>query len=287
MCIFNVKVGVVRSTRILVSLTSGGRQATVYENAVSVVGTTRRQSQAAKKAALEKKVKEDRNNANAMILPCPLSPGHDVIPLDFSKDSFSFAQLEKAFPQPRRTKARARKGRRDRSGGEKLKVVQVGAYSVSIAKSLLDLTLIDSDVFKVNEAILPALKERYSSGFGFVICAFNAANKIEPHPIGYIHDAPDVNSLFVPTLHIHDGEVHKKESFDHNIYSINTDNLSGSSPADLSKKYGTNAMLSMSEGLESKILGQYLAEINNIRRMAIRGMQDNVDHTFLLSTMAE
>eukprot|EP01128_Nolandella_sp_AFSM9_P009118 TRINITY_DN5756_c0_g1_i1.p1 TRINITY_DN5756_c0_g1~~TRINITY_DN5756_c0_g1_i1.p1 ORF type:complete len:285 (-),score=44.64 TRINITY_DN5756_c0_g1_i1:87-941(-) len=282
MCIFNTKVGVVRSTKILVAATAKGRQVTVYENAVSVVGgNTRKPGQYGKKAALEEQVREERNN-NAMILPCPLTEGSDIIPLNLSRDSFSFANLDKGFPEKPQLRSNARGSTNSFSFEKKLEVVQIGAYSVSIAKSLVDLSRIDTGVFKVNESILPALRERYSVRFGFVICAFNPANKIEPHPIGYVHDPPESKNLFVPTLHIHDGKVHQKENFDQNIYSVNTDEQSGQSPADLEKAYKTKPQKSVKAELKSKILNKDITKINNIRRMSVQGKKENVNYILKL-----
>jgi hypothetical protein len=38
------------------------------------------------------------------------------------------------------------------------------------------------------------------------------------HPMAFSFPRRDTKQLFFPTVHIHDGKVHKKADFDHNLY---------------------------------------------------------------------
>ena len=93
-----------------------------------------------------------------------------------------------------------------------MEVRSVGAYNVSVAYSLKDLTLIDEDVFKISK--------HYSEIYGFLIFVFNPKKLIKGHPIAYVHDLLPGDRLFVPCRHEH-GSSHKKPIFDHLIFTLN------------------------------------------------------------------
>ncbi len=76
-----------------------------------------------------------------MILPCPLKPGSKIQLLDLSNGAFDFKELESAFPSNKLK-------RRSRS----LEVFEIGAYNISVALSLDDLTRINTKVFQVINA---------------------------------------------------------------------------------------------------------------------------------------
>jgi hypothetical protein len=40
----------------------------------------------------------------------------------------------------------------------------------------------------------------------------------EAHPMAFTFPTRHADKLFFPTVHIHDGEVHEKEEFDHSLY---------------------------------------------------------------------
>ncbi len=49
----------------------------------------------------------------------------------------------------------------------------------------------------------------------------------KPHPMAFEFITRSPNTLFFPTIHIHDGEVHKEANFDHHLY-YQGDNFSNS-----------------------------------------------------------
>jgi hypothetical protein len=206
MCIFASAVAKVARTRILVAPTRDNRQLTVYENVVtSTPGAA----------------------TNAMILPCP-SYGGKVELLDLSRDGFTFGRLEACYPTftPHASRSMA-KGLfvGVESNSAPLEVHQVGAYKVSVAPTLHDVARANRRVFTLAPNVQALFERRYSTGFAFVICAFDAGRGIEPHPVAYVHDRPGSGSrLFVPCVHEHGHArqvgVDGKEHFDHDVYSL-------------------------------------------------------------------
>jgi len=117
-----------------------------------------------------------------------------------------------------------------------LEVHAVGAYLISIAKSVEDLRRIDPSVFKVSDTIDVLFRQHYAEGFGFVICRFDATKGVQGHPIGYVHDPMPNGTLFVPCRHEHGHGTTETENFSHEIYSLNTGKEAGSTRADLGWK---------------------------------------------------
>jgi len=224
MCCFNVPVSEVNKTKILVAPTKAGRQVTVYENVVGVTGGNRGGAKAEKQIAEIKEKQAKAKYENAMLLPCPLKDGQDVQLLDLSKDSFKFDRIKLYFPEYVKPASRGRekKSKSAQSVEKNLVVHEVGAYFVSIAKNYSDLDRIDPTVFKVSPTITQLFGQHYKSGFGFIVCCFNPEKKIDPHPIGYVHDLLPDGRMFVPCRHEHGHGTKPMEKFDHEIYSLNS-----------------------------------------------------------------
>lgn len=122
-----------------------GRQVTIYENFVAAGGTAHNK----KKQGEEEKASVLKN---AMILPCPLSPGAEVRLLDLSKDGFEFQLLDDCFAhyKPPTCKCGGPSCAAPMEEPERrLPVHQVGAYNICIAKSVPDLRHIDASTFIV------------------------------------------------------------------------------------------------------------------------------------------
>lgn len=305
MCIFAHPVYEVRETRIFVAATPSGRQITIYENFVGVGGAAHKK----KAALLGEKQGEEKALVlkNAMILPCPLKPGNEVRLLDLSKDGFEFQLLDQCFAKHKRSTSNcggpscaAAMEEHDR----RLPVHQVGAYNISIAKSIPDLRRIDATTFIVPTNIEELMAKYYSSGFAFVICAFDATRSLKAHPVGYVHDPISQRHLFVPCRHEHGHGSEDLEQFDHHVYSLCTlaDGGAGLTPAEAEqevaeqkRRHGGNvigATLSaqkvinksavLSELLQGPATAAVAPAVNAIRRAIIYGGHPNQDLTFRL-----
>jgi len=298
MCCFNRPIEEVSKTKILVFPTKDGRQVTVYENVLDVKGGSRGKDQ--KKIEAIKEKQEKQKYENAMILPCPLKRGQEIKVLDFSSDAFKFDRLFKYFPREVVINLQMEKiaASRGRNAQKALEVVEVGAYFVSLATELDDLDRIDPNVFKVSSNIKELFTKHYFKGFGFVICCFNPEKKVDPHPIGYIHDLKDDGTMFVPCRHEHGHGEKPVEKFDHEIYSLNTKDgdeagrtkedivsIKAPSPKGVEIKIVPypDAPASPLAALESNVLAPHLPEIRTFRQRIIHGPHKNADLIFTLA----
>eukprot|EP01088_Endostelium_zonatum_P014986 TRINITY_DN3489_c0_g1_i1.p1 TRINITY_DN3489_c0_g1~~TRINITY_DN3489_c0_g1_i1.p1 ORF type:complete len:300 (-),score=66.85 TRINITY_DN3489_c0_g1_i1:64-963(-) len=206
MCIFNHEVKKVSGTKIFVGPIKGGeRQFTVYQNFVDD----------------EKKGSESKQQ-NAMILPFPQGPV-DLIDLTEYKDFFK--HCSRCFDPPTQNSRSKSFGLEQRTYS--LKVHVVGSYNVSIAETLEDVARANPEVFTLSSNVSELLGRHYATGYSFLICCFQESG--EKHPLGYVHkrqkQEDESQALFVPTMHLHgDHEVSLVHDWDHEIYSVNTNN---------------------------------------------------------------
>lgn len=210
MCIFNNYVRELGKTKILVTITETGRQLTIYQN--SITGD--------QEADSDKKPKHDFSDA--MILPYPIAGNHGepVVLIDLSGDDRDILDdLAYFFDRLINGPPALRLGGSTTNKLELLPVKELGAYNVSIARSIEDLHRIDKRVFKINPSIADLLKIHYGRGFGFLVCSYNSELGVKEHPIAYIHDLLPNYEYFIPTRHEHGS----RPWFNHVIFTINAD----------------------------------------------------------------
>jgi hypothetical protein len=190
MCCFSRPVEQVANTRIFARDSRDGKQYLVYSMAL--------------------KAKEDL----AMILPLPT-------PKDSKEDALRYISLEKypkffedmqtgfELPPPR--------GLRDApdvKSEPKLKVVEVGSFEASFVPAVKDFARLD-ERFRLPTEVwdrLPAYQD-----WGFAVFKLKSGAK-QIHPMAFEFPRANPKQLFFPTVHIHDGQVHEKASFDHALY---------------------------------------------------------------------
>jgi hypothetical protein len=194
MCCFSRPVDLVANTNLFARSSKEGRQFVVYSMTLSA--------------------KEDL----AMILPLPT-------PKNAKEDAVKFINLEKyadffkdlfaGFPLPKSVSRGLNLG--EYSGDKKpeqLKVVEVGSFEASFVPSVKDFARLD-ERFRLPTDVwdkLPQYKE-----FGFTVFKLKkGASKV--HPMAFEFPRANAKQLFFPTVHIHDGKVHEKASFDHWLY---------------------------------------------------------------------
>jgi len=193
MCCFsgNNSVQEVKNTRIFARLGKQGNQVLIYSMSV------------------------DARQDVAMVLPIPIKSGsvEDAVKFfDFSGYPNLFDHLSACYPAmtyaepfgsgiPTRSRA-------------KLQVVQVGAYDASFVPGIADFSLLD-ERFRLPANVwdkLPGYKD-----FGFAVFKLRAGVQ-NVHPMAFYFPTARPGHVFFPTLHIHDGEVHEVEEFDHTLY---------------------------------------------------------------------
>ena len=192
MCCFSRNVEEVKNTRIFARLGENGNQVLIYSMHMSA------------------------REEVAMVLPIPVKEGtseSEVRFFDFSGYADVFSDLHQCFPIER---ARFSGARAVPEGTERatLKVVSVGAFDASFVPSIADFTRLD-ERFRLPEGVWSKLPG-YAS-FGFAVFKLKKGRH-DVHPMAFSFPTAKEGSVFFPTLHIHDGEVHDQEHFDHTLY---------------------------------------------------------------------
>jgi len=188
MCCFSRPVDLVKGTHIFARGSKEGRQFIVY----SMILAAREEL--------------------AMILPLPT-------PKNSKEDAVRFVNLEKyehffkdmqaGFPPPRSNGHGPPKSKPDT-----LKVVDVGSYGASFVPTVKDFARLD-ERFRLPTSVwegLPQYKD-----YGFVVFKLKSGSS-KVHPMAFEFPRAEPRELFFPTVHIHDGKVHKTATFDHALY---------------------------------------------------------------------
>lgn len=189
MCCFTRPVKAVADTNIFARAAAGGRQYLVYSMAFAA--------------------DEDL----AMVLPLPVAPrsGEDALRfLNLEGYPEFFADLRAGFPEV----LCLGRGRSASAPRPTLKVVDVGSFEASYVPTVADFDRLD-ERFRMPAGVWDALPTYRHYGF--------AVFKLKPgahkaHPIAFEFPRAKPKQLFFPTVHVHDGRVHKMATFDHALF---------------------------------------------------------------------
>lgn len=200
MCIFAQPVKTVTDTKIFARLLPDGWQALVYQ------------------------MNFESNAKNAIILPLPVQlPSRDEDSLQFisfQENATFFDDLNRLFPITLPTPPLSRKSVDTAADSPRLdlKVHEVGEFVASFVPTISDFDRLDKQ-FRIPSESWDKIP--VYSDYGFAVFQLKSlAGK--PHPMAFKFKSrlsgDGSESLFFPTVHIHDGEVHKREKFDHTLY---------------------------------------------------------------------
>ena len=211
MCIFSQPVVSVMDTNIFARLLPDGWQYLVYQ------------------------MQFETQQTNAMVLPVPVQqPSRDSGSMEFislKENEDFFKDLDKGFPlavPPKRRGARSWDKAVD-SDMSQLQVHEVGDFIASYVPTLADFSRLDEQ-FRVPQDSWDQIPQY--SDYGFAVFQLKTL-KGKPHPMAFKFKSrligPNQKSVFFPTVHIHDGEVHDLEEFDHALFlqAPEFDRLSG------------------------------------------------------------
>jgi hypothetical protein len=193
MCIFSRPVTSVTATKIFARPEDKGRQFLVYSMSI------------------------EAGNELAMILPLPvrLPAGEkDVEFIDLKAYPQFFSDLDRGFPEPPRNLSTSLSEGRGVASAHMLAVVTVGDFEASFVPSVKDFSRLD-ERFRLADDVWKKLPGYGNYGF--------AVFKLKPgamtvHPMAFSFPRRDLQTVFFPTVHIHDGKAHEKAEFDHMIY---------------------------------------------------------------------
>lgn len=96
-----------------------------------------------------------------------------------------------------------------------LVVHNVGSFEASFVPTLGDFDRLDPR-FRLSDAVWAQLPQYRDHSFA--VFKLKAAELQKPHPMAFRFPTRDPERLFFPTVHVHDGRVHKKARFDHTLY---------------------------------------------------------------------
>ena len=255
MCCFSGSVESVTNTQIFGRLSGKETQFVVYQ------------------MQYESKVK------TAMILPIPTAANateDSVKFFDLKQYDRFFADLHRAFPPltPPPTMSRAV----DSKAAEPamLKVQEVGDFVASVVPSVGDFSRLDP-MFSISPetwAKIPIYND-----YSFVVFQLE---KLEgrPHPMAFEFKTRHSDKIFFPTVHIHDGEVHSMEEFDHTLLCQHAgfDNVVGSYTSKMDLQTGWTRSKSVAGKTVDlqKTVGIVAGDLL-LHRKYVRGKQPNED----------
>jgi hypothetical protein len=157
------------------------------------------------------------NDQTAMILPIPTASGRPEDVVTFvSLEGYPdfFRDLERHFQE---VWAQSR----TLGGGlpsPSLKVYLVGAFEASFVPRLEDFDRLDVR-FRLPPHVWRQLPV-YES-FGFVVFKLQPGTRASVHPMAFSFRTRDPETVFFPTVHVHDTLVHEMADFDHILYTQN------------------------------------------------------------------
>ena len=193
MCCFSRPVLSVGDTAIFARLSGNGFQHLVYQ------------------------MKYATKEPNAMILPLPVAtPASEesIEFVDLSNYNTFFEDCNRAFPElPEPMTDRAGESAADAGDWTELAVHNVGSFITSFVPTVGDFHRLD-ERFVIPKETWAKIPEYADYGFA-VFQLDDLAGK--PHPMA-IRFKSRLKKLFFPTVHIHDGEVHSREEFDHDLF---------------------------------------------------------------------
>lgn len=196
MCCFSRHVEHVAATRIFARPKKGGRQLLAYSMRFAAAEPL------------------------AMVLPIPVPPGAADDAVTFlALDGYEqlFDHLKAAFP-PLEAVAGAplARGAFAFAKPQRLEVHRVGAFEASFVPRPADFARLDPR-FRLPQDVFAKLPQYADWGFAvFKLAAEKSPKSV--HPMAFEFPRRDASSIFFPTVHIHDGEVHATARFDHTLF---------------------------------------------------------------------
>ena len=166
---------------------------------------------------------------NAMILPLPTKEGvreESLRFLDLSSYGRVFSDLGQGFPSIAPTDNIESRSLSETAAESTLRVHKVGTFQASFVPHMKEFHRLDP-AFVIKEEVwrkLPVYQD-----YSFAVFQLQDLDG-EPHPMAFEFETRFPDSVFFPTVHIHDGQVHATEEFDHTLYcqDSNFDAVAGS-----------------------------------------------------------
>jgi hypothetical protein len=153
----------------------------------------------------------------AMVLPLPVSRARGESALSFidlSAYPKFFDDMAELFPMAE-AKSAFLLSRAAPQAAKTLVVHSVGSFEASFVPTPRDFSRLDPR-FRLPESVLGALPQY--ADYGFAVFKLKKGKRAEIHPMAMRFDSSDPSVVFFPTVHAHDGSVHRKADFGHSLY---------------------------------------------------------------------
>lgn len=153
----------------------------------------------------------------AMVLPLPVARASDdaLTFVDLSSYPQLFERIDDLFPHIDSLEAGLPKGGwLARRSAPTLVVHRVGSFDASFVPSLADMSRLDRR-FRLPDDVWTRHADYASYGFAVFKLRKGDAKKI--HPMAMRWDTKEPGSIFFPTVHVHDGQLHEVADFDHRL----------------------------------------------------------------------
>jgi hypothetical protein len=154
----------------------------------------------------------------AMLLPVPIAPGLGDGGLEFvdlSGYPQIFSDLERLMIVQQPLAAKGGFSLDLSIPRTKLVVHSVGAFDASFVPTIDDFDRLD-ERFRLPEAVWAGQPEYRN--FGFAVFKLKKAKKSSVHPMAFSFRTREPKAIFFPTVHVHDGHMHDRAKFDHELY---------------------------------------------------------------------
>jgi hypothetical protein len=195
MCCFSQPVQRIANTRIFARRLNQNRQYLAYQMAFQTIRPT------------------------AMILPLPvaLPTKTDTVRFISLKEYPDFFDALTTLFTPLVRTATASDSARDSGVPPSLPVETVGDFVASFVPTMKDFSRLDPR-FVIKPTVWRRLPRYRDYGFAVFQLKVPARTLAQVHPIALEFHSRLRDRLFFPTVHIHDGQVHTRETFDHALY---------------------------------------------------------------------
>lgn len=195
MCCFSQPVVSVTDTNLFARLSENGTQFLAYQ------------------------MQFETEKPNAMILPLPVIPNRNddaVRFISLEKYDDLFKDLDKGFPEmsPPPGNSRSWGVTSAPTVDAHLEVHQVGDFVASFVPTMNDFSRLDPQ-FVIPKDSWDKIPEY--ADYGFAVFQLKELGG-KPHPMAFEFETRWPDRIFFPTVHIHDGQVHDIEEFDHMLY---------------------------------------------------------------------
>jgi hypothetical protein len=146
-------------------------------------------------------------------IPTPKNAKEDAVRFISLKEYPTFFHdMARAFPPPQGIVTRGRG--KNKEDAPKLKVVEVGSFEASFVPAVKDFDRLD-ERFRLPKGTWDKLPDY--KAYGFAVFKLKTGEK-KVHPMAFEFPRANPKRLFFPTVHIHDGQVHKTAMFDHSLF---------------------------------------------------------------------